>query len=47
VFSSVGASLFGQCVGDTARWRTPNGDVCEAEIVSLLFQPEASGDYTT
>jgi regulator of nucleoside diphosphate kinase len=46
VFSPVGASLLGQRVGATARWRTPNGDACEAEIVTLLFQPEASGDYT-
>ena len=34
-------------VGDTASWCTPNGDVCEADIVSILFQPEASGDFTT
>ena len=47
VLSPVGASLLGQRVGATARWRTPNGDSCAAEIVSLLFQPEASGDYTT
>ncbi len=47
VCSPVGASLLGQRLGDTARWRTPNGDVCEAEVVELLFQPEASGDYTT
>lgn len=47
VFSPVGASLLGQRVGATARWYTPNGDACAAEIVSLLFQPEASGDYTT
>ncbi|WP_332745497.1 GreA/GreB family elongation factor [Hydrogenophaga sp.] len=47
VLSPVGASLLGQRVGATARWRTPNGDTCAAEIVTLLFQPEASGDYTT
>ncbi len=47
VLSPVGASLLGQHVGAIARWRTPNGDTCAAEIVSLLFQPEASGDYTT
>eukprot|EP01041_Mallomonas_annulata_P019783 gene19783-biopygen12895 len=47
VLSPVGASLLGQRVGATARWRKPNGDACAAEIVSLLFQPEASGDYTT
>ncbi|KRC11116.1 transcription elongation factor GreAB [Hydrogenophaga sp. Root209] len=47
VLSPVGTSLLGQRMGATARWRTPNGDECAAEIVSLLFQPEASGDYTT
>ena len=47
VLSPVGASLIGQRVGAVARWQTPNGDQCAAEIVELLFQPEASGDYTT
>lgn len=47
VLSPVGASLLGQRVGAVVRWRTPNGDACEAEVASLLFQPEASGDYTT
>lgn len=47
VLSPVGASLIGQRVGATARWQTPNGDHCAADILELLFQPEASGDYTT
>jgi regulator of nucleoside diphosphate kinase len=47
VLSPVGASLLGQRVGAIARWHTPNGDACAAEIVTLLFQPEASGDFTT
>ena len=47
VLSPVGASLLGQRVGAIARWRTPSGDACAADIVALLFQPEASGDYTT
>lgn len=47
VLSPVGASLLGQRVGAIARWRTPSGDACAAGIVALLFQPEASGDYTT
>lgn len=47
VLSPVGASLLGQRVGAIARWRTPYGDECAARIVELLFQPEASGDYTT
>jgi regulator of nucleoside diphosphate kinase len=47
VLSPVGASLLGQRVGAIARWHTPNGDACAAHIAELLFQPEASGDYTT
>lgn len=47
VLSPVGASLLGQRVGAITRWQTPNGDECMAEISTLLFQPEASGDYTT
>lgn len=47
VLSPVGAGLIGQRLGTTARWRTPNGDEVAAVIVALLFQPEASGDYTT
>lgn len=47
VLSPVGAGLLGLRVGDTATWFTPNGDACEADIVDILFQPEASGDFTT
>ncbi|MDB5743638.1 MAG: GreA/GreB family elongation factor [Polaromonas sp.] len=47
VLSPVGASLLGLRVGATAHWRAPSGDLCTAEVVALLFQPEASGDYTT
>ncbi|MDO9165825.1 MAG: GreA/GreB family elongation factor [Rhodoferax sp.] len=47
VLSPVGSSLLGLTVGSVAHWRTPNGDECAAEVAALLFQPEASGDYTT
>lgn len=47
VLSPVGAGLLGLRVGDTATWFTPNGDACEADILGILFQPEASGDFTT
>jgi regulator of nucleoside diphosphate kinase len=46
VLSPVGASLLGLRVGDIARSRTPDGDEVEHEVVAILFQPEASGDYT-
>jgi len=47
LLSPVGASLLGQRVGAIARWQTPAGQACAAEVSTLLFQPEASGDYTT
>lgn len=46
VLSPIGAALLGCRVGDLARWRTPAGDERSGEVVALLFQPEASGDYT-
>lgn len=45
VLSPVGASLLGLRTGSVARWSTPAGEERAAEIVALLFQPEASGDY--
>ena len=46
VLSPVGAALLGLRVGETAHWRTPGGNG-SARILSVLFQPEASGDYQT
>ena len=46
VLSPLGASLLGLKAGDVARWRTPVGQERMACIVDVLFQPEASGDYT-
>ena len=47
VFSPVGSSLLGLKVGEVAHWRAPNGEEGSARVAALLFQPEASGDYTT
>ena len=47
VLSPVGISLLGLRVGDVARWALPDGTQRAAEIRAVLFQPEASGDYTT
>ena len=46
VLSPVGASLIGRRVGSIARWRMPNGDEGAAEVLAVVFQPEASGDFT-
>ncbi len=47
VCSPFGASLIGRRVGHDAVWTTPHGDERTVTIQALLFQPEASGDYTT
>ena len=46
VLSPVGMNLLGMRVGAVARWSAPDGKERRAEILALLFQPEASGDYT-
>ena len=37
----------GLTTGSVARWSTPAGEERAAEILAILFQPEASGDYAT
>ena len=45
VLSPVGRSVIGLRLHSVARWATPSGDEISAEIVAIVFQPEASGDY--
>ncbi len=45
VMSPIGTSLIGLQVGDLASWCGPDGQASSARVVSILFQPEASGDY--
>lgn len=47
VLSPVGLALLGLRVGSVASWLTPDGQAHRATVEALLFQPEASGDYTT
>ncbi|RZL91173.1 MAG: transcription elongation factor GreAB [Variovorax sp.] len=46
VLSPVGNSLLGLKTGDVARWLTPTGEECAAEIAAIQYQPEAIGDYS-
>lgn len=46
VLSPVGTGLLGLRVGDVARWQGPGGPAQSARVREMLFQPEASGDYT-
>jgi regulator of nucleoside diphosphate kinase len=44
VVSHAGAALLGRQEGDIVSWRVPGG-VGEFQIVKIIFQPEAAGDY--
>lgn len=44
--SPAGASLLGLRPGDTACWTAPDGGLQKMDVLAILFQPEASGDYT-
>lgn len=46
VLSPVGTALLGLKPGVRARWRLPGGAEVAADLLEVLFQPEASGDYT-
>jgi regulator of nucleoside diphosphate kinase len=46
VLSPVGTSLLGLRAGSIATWRTPGGGEGTAELLEVLFQPEAHGIYT-
>jgi regulator of nucleoside diphosphate kinase len=39
-------SVLGLRVGAVAKWQTPGGEEGAAEVSAVLFQPEASGDYS-
>jgi regulator of nucleoside diphosphate kinase len=45
VLSPVGLSLLGRTVGAHAAWQGPGGGAV-LHIGALLYQPEASGDFT-
>lgn len=46
VLSPVGMGLIGLRLGATAHWKTPGGEERSARVEEILFQPEASGQYT-
>jgi regulator of nucleoside diphosphate kinase len=46
VFSPVGVALLGRRVGEDVTWAGPDGRLESARVEALLFQPEASGDFT-
>jgi regulator of nucleoside diphosphate kinase len=47
VLAPLGTALLGLRVGDVAHWTSPGGEARSTRILDMLFQPEATGDYTT
>ena len=45
VLAPVGAALIGLRVGDTIHWELPGGTATHLEVLELLWQPEAAGEY--
>jgi regulator of nucleoside diphosphate kinase len=46
VLSPVGMSLIGLRLGAVTEWKTPGGDEVKARVEEILYQPEASGEFT-
>lgn len=44
VLAPIGTAMLGYRAGDTFHWQVPAG-VRRIKIQSILYQPEASGDY--
>ena len=47
VLAPLGTALLGLRVGDVAHWTGPGSESHVVRVLEMLFQPEASGDYTT
>jgi regulator of nucleoside diphosphate kinase len=45
VVAPVGAALLGLRVGDSIHWELPGGTSTDLEVLELVYQPEASGEY--
>ncbi len=47
VLSPLGTALLGAHRGDRVAFIRPDGRTVQLELQAVLFQPEATGDYTT
>lgn len=45
VMAPVGAALIGLRTGDTIHWQLPGGTATHLEVLELVWQPEAAGEY--
>lgn len=45
VLAPVGAALLGLKVGSAIHWELPGGASAHLEVLELLYQPEAAGEF--
>ena len=45
VLAPVGAALLGLKVGSAIHWELPGGTAAHLEVLELLYQPEAAGEF--
>ena len=45
VMAPVGAALLGLRTGSTIHWELPGGTSTHLEVLELLYQPEAAGEF--
>ena len=45
ILAPVGAALLGLSAGDEIQWPLPSGKKRTYKIISILYQPEAAGNY--
>ena len=45
VLAPVGAALIGLRIGDNIHWELPGGIATHLEVLELIWQPEAAGEY--
>jgi regulator of nucleoside diphosphate kinase len=46
VLSPLGLALIGTRPGQTVVFETPDGNLRRVRVISLVYQPEANGDWT-
>ena len=44
ILAPIGTALLGYKVGDVIEWKVPAG-VTRVQVMKILYQPEAAGDY--
>ncbi|MEA1064397.1 nucleoside diphosphate kinase regulator [Apirhabdus apintestini] len=45
VLAPIGAALLGLRIGDKIDWQLPGGQNARIEVLALLYQPEAAGEF--